>query len=94
MAKRRTRKQKEKAKHRLELSLKTTAKIQDGKPRVKGQFNFEASPTSTEASKDKNAISLAKDDSLSVVKRDIVKSLILASLILALEVMVYLAWNK
>lgn len=94
MAKRRTRKQKESAKHNLAFSWKPTKEIRDNSPRVKGQFNFEASPTPTEASKNKNAKSLAKDGSLSVVKRDIVKSLILASLILALEMMVYLAWNK
>lgn len=94
MARRRTRKQKERAKHNLAFSWKPTTEIQDEKPRVKGQFNFEASTTSREASKDKNAIDLAKDSSLSLIKRDIVKSLILASLILALEVMVYLAWNK
>jgi hypothetical protein len=94
VAKRRTRKQKEGAKHNLAFLWKPITEIQDEKPCVKGQFNLEASTSSVEAVKNKNAINLAKDSSLSVVKRDIVKSLILASLILALEVMVYLAWNK
>jgi hypothetical protein len=94
MAKRRTRKQKERAKHQSAISWKPSHEIRQDKPRVKGQFDFEAGDTSDEAKKAKNAKKLAKDDSLGIIKRDIVKSLLLASLILALEIMVYLAWNK
>jgi hypothetical protein len=36
----------------------------------------------------------AKEDSMHRIKKDIIKSLILVSFILILELVVYLAWNK
>lgn len=86
MAKRRTKKQKEKAKHTFDLSWSPS------EPDVKGQFNFEPKKPRSSSHKHESALSLAKDGSLASIKKDIVKSLIIVSLILALEVVLYLAW--
>lgn len=86
MAKRRTKKQKAAAKHTFNLSWAPP------EPGVKGQFNFEPKKPKASSHKHESAISLAKDGSLASIKKDIVKSLILVSLILALEVVLYLAW--
>jgi hypothetical protein len=86
MAKRRTKKQKEGAKHVFNVSW---APSEAG---VKGQFNFEPKKPRAGSHKHESALSLAKDASLASIKKDIVKSLIVVSLILALEVVLYLAW--
>jgi len=86
MAKRRTKKEKEKAKHAFNLSW---APSEAG---VKGQFNFEPKRPRAGLQHKESALSLAKDGSLASIKKDIVKSLIIVSLILALELVIYLAW--
>jgi len=86
MAKRRTKKQKEGARHTFNLSW---APSEAG---VKGQFNSEPKRPKANTRKHESAISLAKDASLASIKKDIVKSLMVVSLILALEVVLYLAW--
>lgn len=86
MAKRRTKKQKEKAKHTFNLSWSPS------EPDVKGQFNFEPKRPRAGLRHKESALSLAKDGSLASIKKDILKSLVIVSLILALEVVLYLAW--
>ena len=86
MAKRRTKKEKEKAKHAFNLSWAPS------EPGVKGQFNFEPKGPRAGREHKESALSLAKDGSLASIKKDIVKSLIIVSLILALELVIYLAW--
>ncbi len=86
MAKRRTKKQKEKAKHVFSVSWVPS------EPGVKGQFNSELKKPGASSGKHESALSLAKDGSLASIKKDILKSLIIVSLILALEVVLYLAW--
>lgn len=86
MAKRRTKRQKQKARHAFSLSWSPS------EPDVKGQFNFEPNKPRTNSRKHESALSLAKDGSLASIKKDIIKSLIIVSLILALEVVLYLAW--
>ncbi|MBI4153495.1 hypothetical protein HY503_00635 [Candidatus Woesebacteria bacterium] len=92
MSKRRTRAEKEKAHHTFLYSWQGEPKKEQLRHDVKGQFKIEPKPASNISRKAKNANLMAKDDSLAWVKRDMVKSLILASLILAAEVVVYLAW--
>ncbi len=99
MAKRRTRKQKEKAKHRLTVSwepstpsLKKVRKTASKKGGVKGQKKNTSQAMKKNLRKTKKANSMAKGESLSLIKRDIVKSLIIASLILSLEVVIYLTY--
>lgn len=87
MGKRRTRKDKETARHAFNISWSP-------EPSVKGQFNSEAKKVDHKADELKSARIMAKDASFVSSKRDIVKSLLIASLILALEVVLYLAWNK
>lgn len=93
MAKRRTRKQKEKAKH----SFTKTHKISLGKdpfePIVKGQFKTNKKARHKQPPTPKKAIESAKDGSIVEVKKELIKSLLLASLILGIEVMIYLAWQ-
>jgi len=93
MAKRRTRKEKERALHRIAISWTPEPEIKAEKADVKGQFNFEPKRAKAKPLKEENAIIKAKDASLASIKRDILKSIILASLILALEVVIYLAWH-
>ena len=58
------------------------------------QFKNEAKASLPKASKRENAMLLAKDNSLRLIKKDIFKSLVVASLIITLEVVLYLAWRK
>ncbi len=98
MAKRRTRKQKEKAKHSFAVSWKPStltskpeAKKGKSEPIVKGQTTQAQKHKRDRHIKKKSADRLAKDEGLGTIKRDLVKSLIIASLILTLEVVLYLA---
>lgn len=92
MGKRRTRAEKEKAHHAFLYSWQGQPEKGQVRHDVKGQFKNEPDDISKKRRKAKNANLMAKDDSLASVKRNMVKSLILASLILAAEVVVYLAW--
>lgn len=83
MAKRRTRKQKIQAKHKFIFE-----------PVVKGQFKNELKAILPSKLDSKKAKKLANLTDLASLKRDIIKSLILASLVLSLEIMIYLAWNR
>ena len=90
MGKRRTRKEKEKAIHSFAISWSPEA---NSKVDVKGHFNSEAKKASAKAGHQENAMLLAKEASLKLIKKDIFKSLILASLIVIFEVVLYLAWH-
>lgn len=86
MGKRRTRKQKETARHRFTLVA--------NKPNVKRQNNIGLLPEIKPDQIVKKAESMTQVANSGTVKRDILKSLILASLILSLEIMLYLVWNR
>lgn len=92
MGKRRTRAEKENP-HRAFL-YSWQGQPEKGRVRhdVKGQFKNEPHDISLKDEKANKADVLAKDGALASIKRDMAKSLILASLILAAEVVVYLAW--
>ncbi len=83
MAKRRTRKQKIQVKHKFTFE-----------PTVKSQFKNEPKAILLSKLDSKKAKKLANLTVLASLKRDIIKSLILASLVLSLEIMIYLAWNR
>ncbi len=100
MAKRRTKKQKSKAKHQFLLNWKpdsisssNEAKNAQVEAVVKGQIKNRVSPGRQREAKLKIADFQAKKEGLVLIRRDIIKSLFLASLILALEVVLYLAWK-
>lgn len=91
MAKRRTRKQKEKVKHQFKVSWKPEAKSASSEPVVKGQTEVDKKTKKHKNIKRRKAYYKDSFDNLGTIKRDLVKSLIIASLILALEVVLYLA---
>ena len=101
MAKRRTRKQKESAKHSFTVSWEPKkeespikAKLNLSEPTVKRQIKKGQSLASLKPKRSKNANSMVKGEYLSEIKRDIVKSLSLASVIVGLELVIYLTLNR
>lgn len=63
-------------------------------PGVKRETNLEDKKINMKLSPSKMAEIQAKEDSAVRIKKDILKSLILVSLVLILELVVYLAWSK
>ena len=92
MGKRRTRAEKQNPHHAFSYSWQGQAEKGQVRHDVKGQFKNEPHDASLKHHQVNNANVLAKDGTLASIKRDMAKSLILASLILAAEVVVYLAW--
>lgn len=100
---RRTKKQKVAAKHSFTISWKPsgakTANQLSGtkktisKPTVKRQKNTRITPGSSRDIGTKYAKKSGKDGHIVLLKRDLVKSLSLASLILGIEIVIYFAWN-
>ena len=88
--KRRTRKQKESARHTFTVSWTPEAKKAPDVPVVKGQITSPPEPNFKARQAGGKADLLAQDASLIFIKRDVIKSLLLASFILSLEVVVYL----
>ena len=100
MSKRRTRRQKEKAKHKFlyqwpqsEDGSKTQPKDASNEPAVKGQISKAKKHKKHEITKDKMAVNTENIDDLASLKKNIGKSVILASLILSLELVIYLIWQ-
>ena len=92
MPKHRTREQKETPNYSFLVSWKPDTQGSVGSS-VKGQFKNHAQGQTPESSRHKNANLLDKNDTFVSIKRDLAKSLILASLIIALELVVYLGWK-
>ena len=97
MAKRRTRKDKESAHHQFLYSWQNEPKKVSAEANVKSQFknvpeakNSSAIPVIPV----KRAKIMAQVYDLASIKRNILRSLIMASLILGIELVVYLAWNR
>ncbi len=93
MGKRRTRREKEGAHHQFTLSWQPEAKKTLFEPHVKGQLKNLPEAKTDRHEPVKNADILTKVGPVEPIKRDIIKSLILASLILGTELVIYLAWN-
>ena len=98
---RRTRKQKEEAKHTFTVSWKPRLDIGEFESKkvlrlasVKGQFKKEAKSRIALIAKKKMVVDSTKDAELASIKRKIGRSVILASLILSLELVIYLIWRK
>jgi len=92
MSKKRTRKQKQNIKYTFAYKIINEAKNLDFEPTVKGQIKTTKNSTSQSIRLRKNAEPTAKDRYQGYIRKDITKSLIIVSLILALEVVIYLAW--
>ena len=93
MSKRRTKKQKQKAIHHFALTWSNEPKKSPSQPLVKGQFENKPNQANTLKPRSKNAVPTAKETSQDTIKHNILKSLLILSFILALEVVVYLVWR-
>jgi hypothetical protein len=93
MAKYRTRKQKEKARHHFLLSWQPEAKNRPPEAGVKGQNNIGYEAKFKVSEEQKNANNMAQEASTKAIKYNIIKSLIMVSFILCLELVIYLAWK-
>ena len=101
MAKRRTKKQKIQAKRQFLYKTSGTsdapkpkAKKRSSKPVVKRQFQKSTKSPTKLVPRIKNTIHSAKYSDLGSIKLDIIKSLVVTSLIIGIELMLYLAWSK
>jgi hypothetical protein len=63
-------------------------------PHVKGESDLVNKEVAVKLTASKRADIQAKEDSMVRIKKDIIKSLILVSLVITLELVVYLAWNR
>ncbi|QQS38881.1 hypothetical protein IPM62_05895 [Candidatus Woesebacteria bacterium] len=90
MTHRRTRKQKSLAKHQFTVSWTGNDSSDKSSGAVKGEKKINTTHTSSLIKTNKNAVSLAKAKKLGLIKKDIIKTLFVASLILSLELVIYL----
>jgi len=93
MAKRRTKKDKKKAKHAFTIKWDSGSTRLNFEPDVKGQIPEIKNEIKPKAHDIRHAEFSASNVNLATIKKDITKSLILASLILASEVVLYLVWR-
>jgi len=92
MSKKRTKKQKQNTKYTFAYKLIDEAKNFNFEPTVNRQIKNTIKGVTKTQRPTKNAEPTAKDIYRDYISKDIRKSLIIVSLILALEVVLYLAW--
>jgi len=92
MAIRRTREDKINARHQFLYSWSDKATESQFEHNVKRQLKTELGVDSKDSETSKNVNILAQNGTLASIKRDLLKSLFLACLILGIEVVLYLAW--
>lgn len=97
MAKRRTKKQKVKAKHSIAIhwesdstKVKSASKSGGSEASVKGQFKSQLKTNRNKAKRTKKPKLSDKEGGFSTIRNDILKSVILASIIIGLEMVLYL----
>jgi len=93
MAKRRTKKEKIKAKHSFGYQWSADKSGSYTEP-VNRQFVKAPKNKSAVLENSKSANLLDKDGNLGIIKKNMLKSLIISSLILSLELVLYLAWQR
>ena len=96
MSKRRTRKQKEEAKHSYTYSWNpnpSEAKNRQGEASVKGQMKVGSDAQGGEPNANENAKNMGYIQDLASNKKGIYRSLLMAGVILASELVIYLVWN-
>jgi hypothetical protein len=91
VTKRRTKKQKKDPKYPFLVSWEGTSTNQSQESTVKGQNKTSVKANPKNSGQSKNAYLLEKGANLASVRHDIIKSLIIASFILGLEVVIYLS---
>jgi hypothetical protein len=94
MTKRRTKKQKLKARYPFLLSSKLATKTDVVEPNVKREFSKAAGKTKVLKEKSKLAKYTVQAEYLGTIKKDIIKSLVLVALILSLEIVIYFFWRN
>ena len=92
--KRRTRKDKKEAKHTFTLSWEKGTSERKKSDTVKGQSSSRHEEKKSGTKPSKNAKGKAKAQFGKSIKKDILKSLALATIILSLEVMLYFIWSN
>ena len=93
MSKRRTRKEKKEAHHHFTLSWEDLSKAELPEAHVKRQFKLSSKPDSDTTVSHESANISAKGEYSASIKHNIIRSLIIVSFILALELVIYLVWN-
>ena len=93
MGKRRTKKNKEQARHQFLYTWANEPNKTSAKANVNRQLKNPNEATLPISSSTKMTVNQAQVYNLASVKADIIKSLIIASLILGAELVIYLAWN-
>lgn len=93
MAKRRSKKQKIGAKHPFLVSWSPSTNEAKESKSVKGQKESSNTGTSKAGIKTKYAVNKAEQSELDRIRHEIKKSLSLASLVLGLELVIYLVWQ-
>ena len=94
MSKRRTKKQKIKAKHLFIPKHTMNIKTFPLKPTVKREKGQMKESLTNQAEKNKLLVVSDKSEDLRIVKKDILRSLSLVTLILCLEMVIYFFMNK
>ena len=97
MSKKRTRAQKIKAQSKSQQIFKNLPKSFKYKhlaSNVKSQFENTKNLKKAESSLNNSSVSTDNNGNLKLIKKELVKSLIVSSLILCLIAMIYLLWNK
>jgi len=93
MSKRRTKKQKESVRHPFTLSWNSSQESVATEAPVKGQTSLSIKAKSRATGKLNSADISAQEASIKYVKHDILRSLAVVSLVLCLELVIYLAWK-
>ena len=92
MSKRRTKESKVNPNYNFLISWENKAKQAQSRQDVKRQIPDAHSRNSSSMDKIKKADISDKDNDLRLIKRNIIKSLALASLVLGIELVLYLSW--
>ncbi|OGM14968.1 hypothetical protein A3A76_05560 [Candidatus Woesebacteria bacterium RIFCSPLOWO2_01_FULL_39_23] len=93
MAIRRTRKQKESARHNFEISWQPEAKNERLEASVNRQNKQEGVNQHKSSSPRIKSVESVNYKEIALIKKDLLKSLIVASLILGIETVLYLLWS-
>ncbi len=94
MPKRRTKKQKLKAKHEFLYHLDLGSLKGRSEPVVNRQINPDAKTNPIQIKPNDYSVSTAQYLFSSFIRRDLIKSLVYSFIILALEVMIYFKWQN
>lgn len=93
MAKKRTKKQKQTARHSFTLSWKPSSSEAKSGSGVKRQFKSEAKTPTPKSATIESTVNPAQTNEVAKTRKNIIRSLILAGIILGTEVVLYFFWK-